>query len=95
MTTWTIKAYRPTAGQSAAASGGFEQTPEDTGLRLDDSVTLTSFTPVASTAALTIQKFLSHLQNMLGSAEGGLNSGWELVADNGAGTVLKPNVDPV
>lgn len=87
MTTWTIKAYRP---QMAGDQGntGFESAPEDTGLRLDDTVTLTSFTPgMASTATIMVQKTLESMQTYWLEGKGG---GWLLCADNGSGTIIKP-----
>lgn len=92
MTTWTIKAAKANAGST---NSGYT-TPSDTGLRFDDSVTLTSWTPATgSTANQPLRKILSHLQAASAFFEGNMGAGWILVADDGAGTVLWPNRDPL
>lgn len=95
MTTWIIGVIRPTAGQTVVKAG-FGGAYEDTGLRYDDSKTVTSWTPaVASTKSIQVQKILAHLTAGQEGMEGALGAGWLYVADNQAGLIVFPNRDPL
>lgn len=95
MATWTLKAIKPAAGTGGAGTG-FTSPPAATGFSFDDTVALANWIPGGSTVQIQLRKILQHIeQSFPVGDDNNMSGGWLYCFDNGAGTVIWPNRDPL